>query len=122
MVQWQKLSLTHPESLVQTSPSSHMPPEGGEEDRGKFHYFGKVANDPEGKVALDKWLDQKDALLAGRVPRTKVEEVTIRDLCNRFLSAKKTLLDNGELNPHTFKDAYSTCQRVGACLGWDRPW
>ncbi|MGA2059790.1 MAG: hypothetical protein ABSG67_04865, partial [Thermoguttaceae bacterium] len=37
--------------------------------RGRFVYFGKVADDPQGKSALNKWLDQKDALLAGRTPR-----------------------------------------------------
>ena len=24
--------------------------------RGKLHYFGKVADDPNGQAALDKWL------------------------------------------------------------------
>jgi integrase len=88
--------------------------------RGKFHYFGKVAGDEKGQAALAKWLEQRDDLLAGRTPRPKADGLTIRDLCNRFLSAKKALLDNAELSPHTFNDAYLTCQRVGACFGWDR--
>jgi integrase len=88
--------------------------------RGKFHYFGKVTTDPKGQAALAKWLDQKDDLLAGRVPRPKVEGVTIRNLCNAFLSRKKDLLDSGELNAHTFQDAYGTCQRIGQYFGWDR--
>jgi len=37
--------------------------------RGRLIYFGKVADDPKGQAALDKWLDQKDALLAGHTPR-----------------------------------------------------
>ena len=41
--------------------------------KGRFHYFGKVADDPEGEKALNLWLDQKDDLLAGRTPRTKAE-------------------------------------------------
>jgi|GEM_PF-186480 len=40
--------------------------------RGRSHYFGKVATDPDGTAALTKWLDQKDALLAGRIPRGDV--------------------------------------------------
>ena len=32
--------------------------------RGKFAYFGKVANDPKGEAALLLWLDQKDDLLS----------------------------------------------------------
>jgi integrase len=89
--------------------------------RGKLHYFGKVANDPKGQAALSKWLEQRDDLLAGRVPRVKVEGLTVRDLCNRFLSAKRDLLDADEINPRTFADLHATCKRVGKAFGWDRP-
>lgn len=41
--------------------------------RQKFVYFGKVADDPMGVAALDLWLNQRDELLAGRVPRSKIE-------------------------------------------------
>ncbi len=41
--------------------------------RGKLHYFGKCADDPDGVAARDLWLDQKDDLLAGRKPRAKGE-------------------------------------------------
>jgi integrase len=88
--------------------------------RGKLHYFGKVANDPKGQSALNKWLEQRDDLLAGRVPRVKAEGLTVRDLCNRFLSAKKDLLNAGEINPRTFAELHDTCQRVGLAFGWDR--
>lgn len=37
--------------------------------RGKLHYFGKIANGPRGKAALEQWLEQKDDLLARRTPR-----------------------------------------------------
>ena len=37
--------------------------------RGKLHYFGKVADDPEGVAAESKYLDQRDDLQAGRKPR-----------------------------------------------------
>ena len=37
--------------------------------RGKFCYFGKVADDPKGEAALNKWLNERDDLLAGRTPR-----------------------------------------------------
>ena len=33
--------------------------------RGRFVYFGKVADDPKGEAAFTLWLDQRDALLAG---------------------------------------------------------
>src|SRR5205807_10489303 len=64
--------------------------------RGKLHYFGKWA-DPDG--ALDKYLEQKDALNAGRVPRPDNEALTIKGTCKAFLIAKQALVDAGELSP-----------------------
>jgi hypothetical protein len=69
--------------------------------RGKLHYFG-----PWDKAdhALEKYLDQRDDLHAGRAPRVSAEGVTVRDLVNRFLTAKQQLLDSEELSPRTFAD------------------
>src|SRR5436309_6914194 len=67
--------------------------------RGKIHYFGPW-DDPDG--ALEKYLQQKDALHAGRKPRPDTEAVTVKDVANAFLNAKQALLDAGELSPHTF--------------------
>jgi hypothetical protein len=39
--------------------------------RGKLHYSGKVEGDPKGEAALQKWLERRDDLLAGRTPRPK---------------------------------------------------
>jgi len=55
--------------------------------RRKLVYFGKVANDPKGEAALVLWLDQRDDLLAGRTPRSKVETFAVEDLCDTFLNA-----------------------------------
>jgi len=51
-------------------------------------------------------------LLAGRTPREKSEGLTVRDLCNRFLIAKRHKLDSGELTPSNFADYYATCARI----------
>jgi integrase len=88
--------------------------------RGKLHYFGKVATDPKGEAALNLWLDQKDALLAGRTPRVKAEGLTVEDLVNRLLAAKRHLVDTREITQRTFADMYATCQRVLDTFGWDR--
>ncbi len=73
--------------------------------RGKIHYFGPWA-DPD--AALAKYLEQKDALHAGRKPREDTEGLTVKELANRFLSAKQTLLDAGELSPRTWDEYKET--------------
>jgi integrase len=78
--------------------------------RGKMHYFGKW-EDPDG--ALQRYLDQKDDLHAGRTPRATGEEgFPVRDLCNRFLTSKRHQLDTRELSPRTFADYYQTCEII----------
>jgi len=56
--------------------------------RQKLHYFGKW---DDLDTALQKYLDQRDDLHAGRTPRTAGDWLTIRDLCNRFLTSKRHL-------------------------------
>src|SRR5262245_928665 len=86
--------------------------------RGKMHYFGPWG-DPQG--ALQRYLDQKDDLLAGRVPRPCKDGVTVRDLLNHFLTSKKRRLDSGEITPYTFSDYYQTCERIKGAFGLARP-
>jgi integrase len=90
--------------------------------RGRVFYFGKVADDPNGAAALDKWLADKDDLLAGHEPSAKVDPNALRigDLCNQFLAAKEALRDNGELNPRTFWGYHATCAGIVDAFGRDR--
>ncbi|MSU78910.1 MAG: hypothetical protein EXS16_12545 [Gemmataceae bacterium] len=91
--------------------------------RGKLHYFGKAIadNGASAQTALELWLEQKDDLLAGRVPRPKGESgPTLRNLANRFLTAKKRLVDSGELSPHTWKAYFDISENAIAFLGKDR--
>jgi len=95
--------------------------------RQKVYYFGKADNP---QAALEKWLDQKDDLLAGRTPRAKSDGLLIGDpphipdsavgLVNRFLTAKSHLLSTGEITRRTFEDYKATCQRLVAVFGWSR--
>jgi len=88
--------------------------------RGRFVYFGKVADDPQGKAALDKWLEQKDDLLAGHTPRVAGNGLTIRDLCNRFLTNRQNKMEAGELSTVSFQDYYATCTRIVKAFGATR--
>ncbi len=70
--------------------------------RGKRYYFGPIVGDEKGQAALLRWLEQKDDLLAGRTPRMKTDGLTLAELCNKFLTRKRTDVGSGMLSPRTF--------------------
>src|SRR5215475_2964867 len=84
---------------------------------GKLHYFGPW-DDPDG--ALTKYLEQKDALHAGRKPRESMDGTTVKDLCNAFLNAKAASRDAGELKPRTWLDYQDACNRLVSHFGKGR--
>lgn len=88
--------------------------------RGRLHYFGKVCDDPKGVKALELWLDQRDHLLAGRVPRSKLDVLTVEQLCNRFLDVKKGRVATGELAQRTWDDYQALLTLVADTLGRNR--
>jgi integrase len=88
--------------------------------RGKFVYFGKVADDPKGEAALNLWLDQRDDLLAGRTPRGNRDGLTVRDLCNRFLTAKGQQQHAGDITPRSFADYFATAKLIVGAFGKTR--
>src|SRR6266536_3398823 len=85
--------------------------------RGKMHYFGPW-NDPDG--ALKKYLEQKDALHAGRTPRADPSALTVKDVANAFLNARKQALDTGGLSPRTWADYKSIMDMLVSGLGKGR--
>src|SRR4051812_24719185 len=61
---------------------------------GKMEYFGKWDNP---QAALEKWLDQKDDLLAGRKPRAStMGGITVKEIVNHFMTAKQSQHKAGE--------------------------
>jgi len=82
--------------------------------RGRIHYFGRW-NDPD--AALKRYLDQKDDLLAGRKPRRPGDGLIIRDLCNRFLTAKRHRVTSGEVQLRTWRDYHETCKVIVRTFG-----
>lgn len=69
--------------------------------RGRTVYFGKWA---EPDAALQKYLDQKDDLHAGRTPRAETAALVVKDLVNAFLADKTTLVTTGELTPRSWDE------------------
>jgi integrase len=88
--------------------------------RGKFHYFGPTNGDPEGAAAVLVYEAQREDLYAGRMPRPSRDGFTVRDLCNKFLSAKEDLADSGEITRRTFADYFATCKGIIEAFGVDR--
>ena len=88
--------------------------------RGKVRFFGVWA---EPQAALERWLDEKDDLLAGRIPRSRTASANatnLRDLCCRVLVAKKSLVDGGERSGHTWIGIHEICDELGATFTGDR--
>jgi integrase len=83
--------------------------------RGKMHYFGPW-DDPEG--SLNRYLEQRDDLFAGRKPRPKDDDrLTLQDLVNHFLTHKRNIADAREITERTFAEYYSTCELLIGTFG-----
>jgi integrase len=86
--------------------------------RGRLYYFG-VWSDPD--AALKKFVSQRDDLYAGRMPRAVNDDgMRLKELCNRFLTTKRHMLDLNELTLRSFEDYYRTCERLIKFFGPDR--
>lgn len=85
--------------------------------RGKVYYFGPW-NDPDG--ALEKYLEQKDDLHAGRTPRPDTGAMAVKNVANAFLRHKQTLVDAGELSPRTWNEYKAATDEIVAAFGKGR--
>jgi integrase len=109
----QKPSKPYPEFPLTAHPAGYW----CKKIRGKLHYFGPWS-DPDG--ALAKYLEQKDALHAGRKPREASEGLTVKELANHFLNAKRALVDSGELLARTWADYKFATDLIVRRLGKSR--
>jgi integrase len=75
--------------------------------RGKLYFFG-VWEDPQ--AAHDKYLRTAADLHAGRQPRPTISAkgVTVKQVCNHYLTFQLQKLDVGDIAPRWFED----CRRV----------
>jgi integrase len=83
--------------------------------RGKLHYFGSWDNPI---AARDKWLREKDDLLAGRTPRAHdPNAMTVKQLCDLFCESKEGKVATGEITQRTFEDYKISAIEVAKHLG-----
>jgi hypothetical protein len=79
--------------------------------KGRIWYFGK---DPA--AALVKYEAERGEIEAGRNPRPQPQEdsgpLNVKDVCNRFLRAKRDALNAGELTKRTEVEYKITCRRL----------
>jgi integrase len=85
--------------------------------RGKVHYFGPWENP---NAALQSYLEQRDALHAGRKPREAAGGLVVKELANAFLNHKKSRLDTGELSPRTWAEYKETTDLLVSNFGRSR--
>jgi hypothetical protein len=86
---------------------------------GKMWYFGSWADGPQ--AALDRYLAEKDIILAGGDPRqAKPDAYTLGKLCNDFLNLKKSEMTLGTITPAYFRDLLEACARLVGFFGAGR--
>src|SRR5437870_3227265 len=87
-------------------PFAHATKRWAKKIRGKLHYFGPWDN-PDG--AVEKYLEEKDDLHAGRKPRQDFENVEVMDVASAFLIEKRAAVESGVLSPRTFAGYKEAC-------------
>ena len=84
--------------------------------RGRFSFFGKVADDPKGEKALEPWLEQKDDLLAGRTPCRR-KGLRSASFWTASSLAKDTSLTPTKSAPSTLRNSTPRAAASGTLLG-----
>lgn len=80
---------------------------------GHRYYFGTDKD-----AALDEYLRVKDDREAGREPPPRDDQrLTLKTLCNTFLTHKRSAVGIGELTQRTFSDYHTTCDGLLKALG-----
>lgn len=86
--------------------------------RGRLHYFGPL---DDWQAALQKYLDEKDPIWAGRTPRSRqAPAATVADAANHFLNDRLALVQSAELRQRTWDDYKRVCDLVVAHFGKSR--
>ena len=89
--------------------------------RGRTLYFGPWK---KADLALARWEAWRDDLLAGRPVRPlDGSEITLKELCNDFLTTKKALEKEGDggITSRTWREYKEACARLCSILGKETP-
>lgn len=85
--------------------------------RGRDYYFGTDADQ-----ALEQYHHDRPFLEKGlQPPPMGADIVVLKELCNQFLSHKKSQVQTGEITNRTFKDYYRSCELLLGHFGKTLP-
>jgi integrase len=80
--------------------------------RGKFHYFGRDLD-----IALKRWADEKDYLLAGRpIPRTD-SSPSVDQVCNAYLDMLRNKVRIGQMSAGYLDTQVRCCEMLVDTVG-----
>ena len=89
--------------------------------RGKVHFFGIWAAP---KAAFDRYLRLAADLQAGSRPSPETisgDQITVKDVCNHFLTHQMRKVETGEIRGHTFEDYRRAADSFARFVGTGRP-
>lgn len=96
--------------------------------QGRFYYFYKCDEDPNGAFSLEKWKHDKFFIDQGQLPPeydplscTPSTTLTVKDICNYWMGSKEALLKAGDLAPRTYAEYMQTCEFLMATVGKTLP-
>ncbi len=88
--------------------------------RGKIHFFGTWENP---QAALDAYLRVAANLHAGRQPRQPSlcgDDITVKNVCNNYLTYQQSKVEAGEISPQWFDDCSRTVRDFARFFGVGR--
>jgi integrase len=83
--------------------------------KGRFYYFG-----PKRDKALEAYVATAKAIKEGRAPVADVAALSVADLVNEFLTAKRERVDSGELTASMWGEYFHMAEQVVTTFGRGR--
>ena len=80
--------------------------------KGKPYYFG-----PDKEKAEERYRAEWDDIINGRARRQDANALTVADLCNEFLTARRAKVDSGELSPRSWNEYHLAAERIVDTFG-----